>query len=137
MIAVNRPKKGEQLPKSKLMALTQRDVDPISGNAPVFVNERLAPKSIECFPSPNGSHQTCVFTDAYGQKSTLGNISFINQQVSKSTVNVYRHTNGTLRTRMDFQDIPQCEVFGVHPSLNLKCSDSPHPNQPKLQSPYN
>lgn len=124
MIAINRPPSENTADlRGKMVTLKKRDVNPTSASNPVFVNERLTPSAVECMPGEDGQYQTCLFTDMYGQKTSLGNIGFINQQVSNPVINVFRHPNGSLVTRIDFKDPPNCEIFGVYPSLTLKCSD--------------
>jgi hypothetical protein len=131
MIAVNRPDENQQVSmKSKIMHLTQRDVAPIIDNNQAFINETITPKMIECYPAENGSHQTCVLVNQYGENSVVSNINFINQQVSNAIINVYRHPSGVIKTRMDFKDPPVCEIFGVLPFLNLKCTDAMKKNSP-------
>jgi len=131
MIAINKPPSSDydyvnDKPKPKLLKLTQKDNDPITTNN-VFINEKIYPKSIECSLSEDNMHQNCMFINQYGQNMYISNINFINQQVSKSIINVYRHPNGIIKTRIDFKDPPTCEIFGVQPILNLKCSDTISP----------
>lgn len=128
MIGINKPPNDTQLKKkATILSITRKDEDPIPSSSPVFVNEKFAPTSIECFPSKDRK-QTCIISNIYGQKTIINGIGFINQQVKDSVVNVFNHPDGTLRMRVDFKEAsPICEIFGIKPNLNLKCSDAPSP----------
>lgn len=138
MIAINKPPEdATKISKGKLTTLKKRDINPLMAGNPVFVNKNLFPIAIECVPSEDNETQTCKFTDLYGQTTTLDNIGFINQQGSNPVINVFKHPEGQIVTRMDFKESPICEIFGVFPSLTLKCSERPKgdANQQRVMSP--
>jgi len=126
MISVKHINHNKQFRKGKnIITFTRKDVNP-QIVAPLFTNEKLSPISIECMQDfENGDNfQRCQFIDAYKQKIIVQRISFINHQVSNPSITSFKHPEGSMITKMDFEKPVNCEFFGLNSTgLTLKCVD--------------